>query len=248
MGPLMRNSLDANPPTFRSLISETLTPSFRGPPVDGPASEAYRLSVISITLSEGVPNMYRSAFCALASVAVLASFTTTGFAIQLGPGSPEPPAGWLPRVVEQITKGQYGFSSVGAGVFLARNKAQGLEVRLDARGIELALRGHPADGWKETLRVWGFGREGAIAPVGQAVPRVDGNRAELRRDEMTEWYINRTGGIEQGFTITAPASGDAARPLVIEIRLSGDLDTRADGSPSVVFSTRRAQPVLHYGA
>src|SRR6185295_647122 len=47
----------------------------------------------------------------------------------------------------------------------------------------------------------GYGPLGHVRPLAAASPRADKQRVEYRRGPVTEWYENRPGGLEQGFTI-----------------------------------------------
>src|SRR2546425_1357317 len=74
--------------------------------------------------------------------------------------------------------------------------------------------------------------------AGSGTMRVDGNRVEISRQlrlqrlsdkdrqasqgEITEWYLNRKEGIEQGFTLTAPPGERlVGAPLRVRMRVSG---------------------------
>jgi hypothetical protein len=100
------------------------------------------------------------------------------------------------------------------------------------------------------LSLVGFGRGDALAdpgaPVGPLVAR--GNRVELIRAALTEWYVNDPDGIEQGFTIPSPPlPGRREQPVVIEMQVSGEVV--AGLSPEgqeVLFRTATGRAALRY--
>ena len=62
--------------------------------------------------------------------------------------------------------------------------------------------------------------------VGPAQLAADGNRVEYRRTwpPITEWYVNKAAGLEQGFTIASPPGAKAASgPLQLVLESTGDL-------------------------
>jgi hypothetical protein len=93
-----------------------------------------------------------------------------------------------------------------------------------------------------------------VNPVESVPPLADGNRIEYRRDDLTEWYLNTPGGIEQGFTIErcSPANGGAAAgpdgPVVLEIAPRGSARPRlARDHSAVIFETPAGEGILRYG-
>jgi FG-GAP repeat protein/all-beta uncharacterized protein len=71
-----------------------------------------------------------------------------------------------------------------------------------------------------------------------------------RQSAMTEWYENRAGGIEQGFTLNAPPGSAGVRddgPLRLVVALDGDLRAlvKKDGSGVELFD-KRGDAVLSY--
>lgn len=64
--------------------------------------------------------------------------------------------------------------------------------------------------WEFVLQLEQLGYEGSLEPVETAAPIAEGNRVEYRRGALTEWYVNRPDGLEQGFTLVeAPPGGSA---------------------------------------
>jgi hypothetical protein len=99
----------------------------------------------------------------------------------------------------------------------APNRAHDLRTCFTAGGVHLASRS-PDRRWRVGLSLLDHPR---------AEPRVDGNRVEYRRGALTEWYVNDTDGLEQGFTLAGPLS-DGPETL-LRLSVSGDLKPVAGG-------------------
>ena len=77
-------------------------------------------------------------------------------------------------------------------------------------------------------------------------PWIDGNRAELVRGELTEWYINDPRGLEQGFTLFH-APPESSAPLVLEFVLAGGLRAYPSADRrSMEFRASGGAAVLRY--
>lgn len=91
---------------------------------------------------------------------------------------------------------KYQFSKAQGG-FAATNVAQTLTVKISAQGMT-ARRG--LESWTVTLR-----RPGAVAnpelPSAAHPVQTQPNRVEITRGALTEWFVNRPFGLEQGWTL-----------------------------------------------
>ena len=67
------------------------------------------------------------------------------------------------------------------------------------------------------LRLTGVGRGEPLAPVQPGLVSRQGARVEIRRPDLTEWYLNSEAGLEQGFTLTERPAGQGE--LVLELAL-----------------------------
>ena len=66
-----------------------------------------------------------------------------------------------------------------------------------------------------------------------------------RRGPLTEWYVNRPGGLEQGFELEAPPHARAG-PLVVAMAVQGDLDASVTGNEvSTPIGHMNAFPLDH---
>jgi len=160
-------------------------------------------------------------------------------------------ASWLDEARSRVALAEYHFGATADGAFSAPNRAQGLRLRADAREMQITPRTRDGGSWRLGLSLRGLGREGALRSAGPATVSVSGERVEQRRDDIgtAEWYVNKAGGIEQGYTIDAPPPGDAAdAPLLLEIALSGSLEARGEANDDGVrLATRQGETVLSYG-
>jgi hypothetical protein len=160
------------------------------------------------------------------------------------------PTGWLDGVARDVETSEYGFTAAAAGEVRAPNRAQDLNVRVGAAGLQLSGRGTQVPqgpAWELRLGLRRWGRGDAMQAVEAATPRADGARAQLTRGGLTEWYANDARGVEQGFTIVEPPrTGDADADLVLEMELGGSVRAQASGPDAVMFTDREGRPVLRY--
>src|SRR5262249_35599196 len=78
--------------------------------------------------------------------------------------------------------------------------------------------------------------------------RIEYERQSRDGVRLSEWYVNRAGGLEQGFTIPqAPGKRRAGEKLNLWLRLSGDLRARlADDGQAILFNGRGAGAGMRY--
>jgi len=157
----------------------------------------------------------------------------------VGPSDLDPEA--YRAVTSYIERDLYGVrrtaDAAGAGSALeGANPAQAYTTRFAPQGIVVRPGGGDAElGF--TLTGWGYGS--ALLPVASASPRADGQRVEYVRGELTEWYVNRRSGLEQGFTLNAPPQAERGEErLRLEMTLSGPLVAEVGGD-SILFRDSR---------
>jgi hypothetical protein len=126
----------------------------------------------------------------------------------------------------------------------ARNPGQDLSIAFDERGF---TAGPDAGGWSWGLDLEGYGW-GDTHPVTE--PRVtttDGGRlSRVWDNQLTEWYVNDSRGLEHGFTVASRPSG-AVAPLTVDLSIRGDL--RPVVSPDgrdVAFTDAQGGTALNY--
>ncbi len=107
----------------------------------------------------------------------------------------------------------------------AANPRHNLTTYFNDDGIRVVPGDEIQPGWEWGLQLKGYGGPGNIRPVPVAEKFTDGNRIEYRRGNITEWYINDSRGLEQGFTIEREIESDSAE-IVVELAVSGSLAPR----------------------
>ena len=173
-------------------------------------------------------------------------------AVPTPPTTDDPPAGltrddWgqLRRAVEAS---QYHASRVSrpgeAPALQAPNRQQAYRTTFRPDGIEIVPRAQAGASWRLGVSVIGYGYEGDVRPVQGADPQARKDRVEYRRSALTEWYVNRPSGLEQGFELEEPQPRRPG-PLMIAMAVRGDLDVSAsDGGAS--FANRSGETLVRY--
>ena len=115
------------------------------------------------------------------------------------------------------------------GVFLLPAHNRNFSTTLDQRGTfslspTKATKQNDTDTQASatlTVSLAGWGRaDSEQQPLGKAESRASGNRVDVAHGHgLTEWYVNKSGGVEHGFTLDKKPEGDT--PLVFTMRLDG---------------------------
>ena len=140
--------------------------------------------------------------------------------------------GWYAEVSAGISAAEYRFSPVRAeaGVWSAPNRAQELRSRVSATGLEV-FPARPLTTAPELLA-------GAVS--------IDGARAQIAHGRLSEWFENRSEGIEQGWTIAVPPAGSREDALCIGLDFRG-LSVRIEaGCRSAELADDEGEPRLCY--
>ncbi|HKB28582.1 MAG TPA: integrin alpha, partial [Candidatus Limnocylindrales bacterium] len=173
------------------------------------------------------------------------------------------------NILDGIRRSEYRFTTTASGALWAPNRSQGIVSRATETGLHLSPRAEMtrigssdrSGSWEVGLRLDRFGREGALSPVPVAAPAAEGEKVAFHHDTLTEWYVNGSGGIEQGFTIErrpaepGPSIGSGrrtpkpgpTRPVVLEMALTGTAQAAAGcGAASVFFLSPEGAELLRY--
>ncbi len=161
----------------------------------------------------------------------------------LGALPPDVPADWWGAARQEIARSEYRITvqhpagPTDVSAYGAPNRAQNFRTFFTVDGIHVIPRTPHQDqapAWEWRLALAGWGREGATARPSLPPPqlRMEGNRVEYQRGDLTEWYVNDARGLEQGFTIerrpeakrTGHASAARGR-LRVELAVGGNLTT-----------------------
>ncbi|MGB6220453.1 FG-GAP repeat protein [Haloferula sp.] len=135
--------------------------------------------------------------------------------------------------------GKYAVAKHADGTISARNPGQQWKTTFDGRGFTVCP---DSGGWKWGLELLGFGEFADVRLEG-------GKLSYLRGDGLTEWFVNDTRGLEQGWTLEKRPNGiDPGQPLMLQLRVRGGLNPRiVDGGSSMMFVNESGATSLTYG-
>lgn len=136
--------------------------------------------------------------------------------------------------------------------YFAANPKQQLRAWFSTDGVELAsglpAEDNNAEPWRVALRLHGIGRDGSMTTVSAGTATSDGNRVEVRhsRSAITQWFINREEGLEQGFTLHEPPQGVTGEVTVL-LNVTGTLRAKTmDQQQSICFIDAKGIEVIQY--
>ncbi len=134
-----------------------------------------------------------------------------------------------------------------AGLFAANNPRHKMRTLFQPEGVRVVPAGAKDAAWEWGMTLRSYGYEGSMR-VPQVARRVaEGNRIEYRRGEIVEWYINDSGGLEQGFTLTEQPEEGRQGDLLIELALEGSLQPQwTDACHAVRFADADGKTILNY--
>ena len=126
-------------------------------------------------------------------------------------------------VGEDLVRREYRFIERSAGTFSAPNRAGGFRLSVTSEGLHL----EPREKLQTSEAAWGLSlsleriSRGSVSrndmDRGRQVRSV-GDRAEIHREILTEWYENTADGLEQGFTLNKRPEGDGELMFVLRAR------------------------------
>jgi len=135
---------------------------------------------------------------------------------------------------QAFERAAYSLEDSGHGAWRGVNPAERLSLEFD--GQEARLR-HP-DG-SVSLHLTGYGYGDRLRKPARATVAANGNRVEYQRGDLTEWYVNGSQGLEQGFTLSQrPGAERGSEPLLISLAVTGGLTpVQKAGGGGVVFES-----------
>ena len=174
--------------------------------------------------------------------------------------APKRPAEWMPadwwaQAQAEIRGLEYRPKTVPAGesagavhTVRAPNRAHNFRLNFTPEGVRVTPRTATGPDWSWGLQLTGIGRAGDLRRPEAARLRVAGDRVELVRGRLTEWYINDERGLEQGFTLHGPLPGSAGDELLLRLDVAGTLQPRLEqGNRAIAFAPPGGETVLRYG-
>jgi hypothetical protein len=110
----------------------------------------------------------------------------------------------------------HAFHRVDANTFSLANKAAGVTGFVDRTGLTVSTSPTaPAVGIRSTA----IGRPHTMTALAPAAPVTTDDTAALRHGGVVEWFHNRAGYVEQGWTIATRPAGTG--PLALELSITG---------------------------
>ncbi len=164
-------------------------------------------------------------------------------------GTPTADSDWLGAVQLRLAQDEYRVSPVEAGQaegvgaqLQAPNRAHGVRTYFTEGGPRLVSRHERNATWSVNLGLESIGRGAAHTVVVEPRIETKGNRVEYLRPGITEWYVNDPRGLEQGFTIDQPPSGEG--DLVLRLAASEATPRAVEGG--VEFWSASGARVLRF--
>ena len=124
-----------------------------------------------------------------------------------------------------------------------RNQQHALTGTFDSDGLHLKVQDENQKNYQSNWRLESAG--GSQVETGEV--RHDGQRVEIVRPGLTEWFVNRPTGLEHGFTLThRPAT--AGEQLQLAVAVEGDLkiEVSKDGQHAELQDKATGTKVLDY--
>ena len=140
-------------------------------------------------------------------------------------------------------------SSLNADAINQVNPAQILLASFTRNGIEIEPSvGGSQQSWQLGMKLAGIGYGQKLSDISTGSARVNGNRIEIPHSSVTEWYVNKPEGIEQGFTVThRPAGAFDGYPLRVALEITGGLRARLkEGGKAAILERRDGTQVVRY--
>ena len=139
---------------------------------------------------------------------------------------------------EAYEAGRHAFHRVEDG-WQARNPSQRWLTKFDGQGFTVTP---DAGGWTWGLELVGYGKATEVRQEG-------GKISYAKADGLTEWFINDTRGLEQGWTLAKRLEGSGTSgPVRLDLTVRGGLRPQfCPEGGSVAFINHSGDAALTYG-
>src|SRR5262245_15451365 len=152
-----------------------------------------------------------------------------------------------------VTAARYQIEVRTEGGHEAANPKLGYRTVFTREGIEVTGSDRTGDQWRLGMKLMacGYGEQKRALTSAGVKARDDRIEYERRAGEggtLSEWYVNRASGLEQGFTIPqAPGKRKVGEKLNLWLKLSGNLQARqAESEEAILLNGRGAGAGLRY--
>jgi hypothetical protein len=158
--------------------------------------------------------------------------------------NPSASAGADQDLLQAFERATYSFKDSGHGNYRGENRAQRLTLEFNCEGSRL---NHPDGSVNFHLTGYGYGDRLRNPGIPQLISAA--NRLEYRRGDLTEWYLNESQGLEQGFTLARrPGTDRESEPLVIALGVTGGLrPAQTAGEDSILFESSKGVVLKYAG-
>jgi hypothetical protein len=160
----------------------------------------------------------------------------------------DPPKGLSQKDWDSINGAMHHFQHTikeQDGLHWARNVGERYRAKIDDRGVTLDPDGGGWQ-WGLELRSYTAGSEKVDVPAA-TTRKADGQRIDLNRDALTEWYLNDHGGLEHGWTISKPL-GDS-ETVTFHLAARGDYTaTVTEDQKTATFTDANNMARIRYAA
>ncbi|MEP7272317.1 MAG: FG-GAP repeat protein, partial [Acidobacteriota bacterium] len=165
--------------------------------------------------------------------------------------------GLFDRIKASVEAGRYGISwQSGTGTHQANNPTQNFQASFTCSGVEITPNQQNTQRrWQIGMELRGVGYGDDVSEITSGPVRASGNRIELQKSniqnrgsKIVEWYVNKSEGIEQGFTLSErPRLKFGDQPLRVSLALTGGLKASVvDGGQAVTLSMPDGKQMLRY--
>jgi hypothetical protein len=152
-----------------------------------------------------------------------------------------------------VTAARYQIEARQEGGHEAANPKQGYRTVFAREGVEVRGSSRTGGKWRLGMKLtaYGYGERKKAAPSADVKAKDDRIEYERRASDggaISEWYVNRASGLEQGFTIAqAPGKRRAGEKLNLWLKLSGDLKARlGERGQAILLNGRGTGAGLRY--
>jgi FG-GAP repeat protein/putative Ig domain-containing protein len=152
-----------------------------------------------------------------------------------------------------LTAARYQIEERKGGGYEASNPEQGYRTIFTPQGVEVRGASRTGQDWRLRMKLAAYGYGERKKAVTSAEVKAREDRIEYERQArdgglLSEWYVNRASGLEQGFTIAQPpGKRSAGERLNLWLQLSGDLQAKlAESGQAIRLNGRGAGAGLRY--
>ncbi|MEK8019253.1 MAG: thrombospondin type 3 repeat-containing protein [Candidatus Parabeggiatoa sp.] len=199
-------------------------------------SPKYASSILLTVVIGAAPILVQSA----TNVAHLPSVQPVEQTAQSAASITKLPAGLAPalaRTLQDELPASYHLAKTESGAFQTANSAHGMQYAFGADGLQVKST---TGAWNWGLELTGWGYVDAMQPVQVGQPVAQKTRLAYQHGPaLTEWYLNTTWGLEQGFTLHTPPVTDNPNQntqIAVELALSGTLQPQLADQTSLLLN------------